>query len=157
MPGYGISAPDEGTGLLPWTWAEEHLVASRDFWLATLHRDGRPHVMPVWAVWDGRSLWFSTAPSSRKAHNLARDPRATVTTDDAEDPLVLEGRAERVSDEAANRSLCDQVNAKYATAYDVDFFLANATFRLQPTWAFGLVQADFGGSPTRWRFPDAEG
>lgn len=154
MPGYGIAAASEGTGLLPWSWAEERLAESRDFWLATLHADGRPHLMPVWGAWDGRSLWFSTAPASRKARNLARDPRATATTDDAEDPLVLEGRAVRIADEAHNRSFCDRVNAKYDTTYDVEFFLANATFRLQPTWAFGLVQADFGGSPTRWRFGD---
>ena len=25
MPGYGLLGPDEGTGLLPWSWAEERL------------------------------------------------------------------------------------------------------------------------------------
>jgi hypothetical protein len=35
MPGYGVQPPDGGTGLLPWTWAQERLVSSRDFWLDT--------------------------------------------------------------------------------------------------------------------------
>ena len=52
MPGYGILGPDGGTGLLPWSWAEERLRDSRNYWLATVRPDGRPHVMPVWAVWD---------------------------------------------------------------------------------------------------------
>jgi len=28
----------------------------------------------------------------------------------------------------------------------------NATIRVRPQWAFGLVHDDFAGSPTRWRF-----
>jgi hypothetical protein len=26
-----------------------------------------------------------------------------------------------------------------------------------PTWAFGLIEADFPGSPTRWTFPAGAG
>jgi hypothetical protein len=29
MPGYGIQGPDEGSGLLPWSWAEQRLTESR--------------------------------------------------------------------------------------------------------------------------------
>lgn len=28
----------------------------------------------------------------------------------------------------------------------------NTTFRVRPVWAFGLDEADFRGSPTRWGF-----
>jgi PPOX class probable F420-dependent enzyme len=152
MPGYGIGGPTDGTGLLPWSWAEQRLTASHDYWVATVHADGRPHVMPVWGVWDGEAFWFSSSPGSRKARNLRRDPRATVTTDNANEPVVVEGTVERVGDEASIVAFAGLVNAKYGTAYEVDFYLANATFRLRPTWAFGLLEADFTGSPTRWRF-----
>jgi PPOX class probable F420-dependent enzyme len=152
MPGYGIGGPTDGTGLLPWSWAEQRLTASHDYWVATLHPDGRPHVMPVWGVWDGEAFWFSSSPGSRKARNLRRDPRATVTTDNADEPVVVEGIVERVGDEASVVAFAELVDAKYGTAYGVDFFLANATFRLRPTWAFGLLEADFTGSPTRWHF-----
>ena len=57
MPGYGTLGPDEGTGLLPWSWAEERLVRSHDFWLATTWPDGGPHVTPVWAVWASPTRW----------------------------------------------------------------------------------------------------
>ena len=59
MPGYGIAGPSEGTGLLPWAWAEERLSGSRNYWAVTLWPDGRPHAMPVWGVWDDASFWFS--------------------------------------------------------------------------------------------------
>jgi pyridoxamine 5'-phosphate oxidase-like protein len=53
MPGYGTKSPTEGRGLLPWSWAEERLAQSHDYWVATVQPDGRPHLMPVWGVWDG--------------------------------------------------------------------------------------------------------
>ena len=61
MPGYGIVGPDEGRGLLPWSWAEERLIASHDYWVATVWPDGRPHVMPssTIAVVDGSDLRVS--------------------------------------------------------------------------------------------------
>ena len=152
MPGYQISAADQGTGLLPWSWAAERLAGSHDYWVATVRPDGRPHVMPVWGAWDGSALWFSSSPGSRKARNLDRDPRATVTTDNPSEPVVLEGSVTRVTDRDGNAAFAALVNAKYGTDYAVDFFLANATFRLRPRLAFGLLQADFTGSPTRWEF-----
>ncbi|WP_236700301.1 pyridoxamine 5'-phosphate oxidase family protein [Allosalinactinospora lopnorensis] len=66
MPGYGIQSPHEGSGLLPWSWAEERLRTSHDYWVCTVWPDGRPHTMPVWAVWDAQELWFCSGRRSRK-------------------------------------------------------------------------------------------
>jgi hypothetical protein len=152
MPGYGVQAAGEGTGLLPWSWAVERLTRSHDFWLATVGAGGRPHVMPVWGWWNDDGLWLSTAPASRKARNLAHDGRCTITTDDALEPVVVDGVADRITDRAANEVFKDGVNDKYGTSYEVDFFLENATFVVRPSWAFGLLESDFGGSPTCWTF-----
>ena len=155
MPGYGTLGPTEGTGLLPWSWAEERLTASHDYWVATVWPDGRPHVMPVWGVWLEGAVWFSSGRRSRKARNLSADPRCAVTTDRAQEPVVVEGTAERVVDLEVIRRFLDGFNAKYSTEYGPDFFdpAVNATFRVRPVWAFGLVEAEFTGSPTRWTFP----
>lgn len=153
MPGYGVAGPDEGTGLLPWAWAEERLRTSHDYWVATVWPDGRPHVMPVWAVWTGGALWFSSALGSRKARNLLADARCVVTTDDPLEPVVVEGTAERVTEETARQSMLDVMNAKYETSYGIDFLdpAVNACFRVRLSWAFGLIERDFTGSPTRWQ------
>jgi len=79
MPGYGIVGPTQGSGLLPWSWAEERLTASRNYWVASSWPDGRPHAMPVWGIWHDGALWFSSSRQSRKARNLAADPRCVVT------------------------------------------------------------------------------
>lgn len=155
MPGYGISGPDNLTGLLPWSWAEQRLASSHDYWVATRWPDGRPHIMPVWGVWDGAALWFSSAGRSRKAKNLRADSRCSVATDNALEPVVMEGAAELVTELERIGEFLEQSNAKYKVDYELDFLdpTVNATFRVQPTWVFSLTEDDFSGSPTRWTFP----
>ena len=154
MPGYGIAGPEAGTGLLPWSWAVERLTGSHDYWLATVGPEGHPHVMPVWGVWHDGGVWFSSGLRSRKARNLAAQPACTLTTDDAQQPVVVEGEAERVTDPDRLRAFAAAIDAKYDTAYGVDFYdpAVNGVWRVAPAWAFGLVQDDFSGSPTRWTF-----
>jgi PPOX class probable F420-dependent enzyme len=157
MPGYGVLPAGEGTGLLAWPEAERRLSVSHDYWCATVWPDGRPHVMPVWGVWlDGR-LWFSSGLRSRKARNLAADPRCTLTTDDARDPAVLEGTAERTTEADAIAAFAEAVNAKYGGGVTVEFLdpAVNGTYAVRPVRVFALNEADFAGSPTRWTFPEA--
>jgi PPOX class probable F420-dependent enzyme len=158
MPGYGLLGPTEGTGLLPWRWAHARLAGSRNYWVVTLWPDGRPHAMPVWGVWDENLLWFSSSRSSRKARNVAADPRCVVTTEDALNPVVVEGAAEVTRDGEQIARFLALVNAKYATDYAIDFLdpAVNATVRVRPSWAFGLADGDFTGSPTRWTFEEAD-
>ena len=157
MPGYGLRHAGEGTGLLPWSWAEERLVSSRNYWLTTIWPDGRPHTMPVWGVWHDGSLWFSSSKGSRKARNLSRDPRCTVATEDAVNPVVVEGRAELVTNPDDLARMLALENAKYSTDYGIEMLdpAVNASFRIRPVWAFGLQADDFTGSPTRWDFAPA--
>jgi Pyridoxamine 5'-phosphate oxidase len=156
MPGYGTKGAAEGRGLLRWSWAEERLTKSHDYWVATVRPDGRPHLMPVWGVWDDGALWFSSSVGSRKARNLAANPRCTIATDNAWEPVVLEGMAARVTDHDTLARFIRLENEKYETDYGVDFLdpSVNATFRLDPAWAFSLTEDDFEGSPTRWTFDE---
>ena len=152
MPGYGLLGPDEGTGLLSWQWAEERLTSSRNYWVVSLWPDGRPHAMPVWGLWHEGAFWFSSSKGSRKARNLAADPRCVVTTEDAADPVVIEGSAELVTEPEALAAMLALENAKYDTNYTIDLLDpdVNAVYRVRPRWAFGLRHDDFTGSPTRW-------
>jgi PPOX class probable F420-dependent enzyme len=156
MPGYGIVGADEPPGLLPWDWAEQRLRESRNFWLATHWPDGRPHLMPVWAIWHNSHLWFSSSNQSRKARNLAADGRCVLTTDDSQNPVVVEGLAERLVDHADLMTFLQIMNTKYATSYGPEMVdpRSNSTYRLRPTWAFGLRAEQFTGTPTRWSFED---
>jgi len=154
MPGYGTLPATEGSGLLPWSWAEERLARSHDFWLATVTPQGAPHLMPVWAVWFSGRLWFSSANGSRKARNLSTDDRCTVSTDNPLEPVVVQGRAERVTGDDELRAMLAAENAKYGTDYGPEMVdpALNSVFALRPEWVFALDSSDFAGSPPRYTF-----
>jgi hypothetical protein len=154
MPGYGVVGPREGSGLLPWGWAEERLVASHDYWVATVHPSGRPHVMPVWGVWTQGAGWFSSSPQSRKTRNIAAESRVAFTTDDPRQPVVVEGVAAVIVATESVEQFTGWVNAKYDTDISIEFFIENTCFRVEPHRAFGLDETDFTGSPTRWVFEE---
>jgi PPOX class probable F420-dependent enzyme len=65
--------------------------------LATVRKDGRPHVVPVWYELDGDKLIFTTGEKSIKAANIRRDPRVCICVDDETPPfayLQIEGIAD---------------------------------------------------------------
>ncbi len=150
MPDYGTLPADQGTGLLPWSWAVERLTTSHDYWVATVGADGTPAVSPVWGQWMGDAFWFSCGPNSRKSRNLQVNAGCTVATDNAFEPVVLEGTA--ALDSSGSEAFTARGNEKYEQTYAVEFFLANHLYRVVPSRAFGLTEGDFNGSPTRWRF-----
>ena len=155
MPGYGVLPAEQGSGLIPWPEIERRLTVSHDYWVATVRPDGRPHVMPVWGVWfDGR-LWFSSGLRSRKARNLAAEPRCTMTTDQAQDPVVLDGLAEQVVDADGIAAFLTAMNGKYDAGMTAAFLdpAVNGTFAVRPQRVIALSHDDFTGSPTRWTFP----
>jgi hypothetical protein len=78
-----------------------------------------------------------------------------VTTDDAQNPVVLDGVTERVTDRGGIAGFLDAMNAKYDAGLTAEFLdpEVNGSYAVQPGRAFALTQDDFTGSPTRWTFP----
>jgi len=74
------------------------LRATRSLWLASTRPDGRPHAIPVWFVWDGRSIYFSTGLGTAKQRNLQHQPRVVAHLGDGDDVLIADGRAAVVRD-----------------------------------------------------------
>ena len=159
-----------------WGEARRRLEAAETYWLATVRRDGRPHVMPVLGVWLEGALYFSAAATSRKAKNLARSSRCVITVGSHARPpldLVVEGDAAKVSDEAKLHRLAEVYASKYGwhvTVRDGAFYGDGAPtagpppyelYEVTPTLVFGFPgvgRTDETGqdteeslTPTRWR------
>ena len=102
-----------------------------------------------------RRPWFSSSNGSRKARNLAGQPRCSLATDDPLEPVVVQGRAERVTEPAVLAAMLAAENAKYGTSYGPDMVdpASNSVLRLRPEWVFALDSRDFTGPPTRFTFP----
>ena len=63
--------------------------------LATINPDGGPQTSAMWVGRDGDDVLFSTVAGRRKHRNLERDPRASVSVLDSDDPenyVELRGR-----------------------------------------------------------------
>jgi hypothetical protein len=160
MPGYGL--PEGSKGLLPWSWAEQRLKKSHNYWITTLKpgtslNNASPHSMVVWGLWqDGRFL-FSTGSHSRKARNLAQNPNCVVSTEHAHEAVIVEGAAE-IADVPARRKFFPPYERKYD--FDMSKMKADIlsmkepVFAVRPRVVFGLWEKHFIGKSTRWIFEE---
>ncbi|HEV8525646.1 MAG TPA: pyridoxamine 5'-phosphate oxidase family protein [Terriglobales bacterium] len=150
MPGYGLLGTKSGRGLLPWSWAVERLTKTHNYWIATTRPDGAPHAMPVWGVWHEGAFYFSTGRQSRKARNLAANPRCVVCTERASEAVIVEGVAQELKDGAILRS----VGPVYRKKYKWDFEAESPVFAVRPRVVFGLIEDpdEFASAATRWSF-----
>jgi PPOX class probable F420-dependent enzyme len=84
--------------------------------VATLMPDGSPHTVPVWIGIEQGRIAFLTSPGSRKARNLARDPRVAVSVTAHDQPFTMAGVrgrvAERLEGDAA-WEVIDRISHKY--------------------------------------------
>jgi hypothetical protein len=153
MPGYGM--PEGSKGLLPWTWAEQRLKKSHNYWITTVKPNGAPHTMVVWGLWqDGRFL-FSTGSKSRKVRNLQRNAHCVICNEHAQEAVIVEGVAE-TAEVAARRKFLLVYEKKYK--FDMSSMKADIlamkepVFAVRPQVVFGLWEKHFQTKSTRWRF-----
>ena len=82
-------------------------------YVATRRADGtRSKVVPIWFMWDGTAIWFTTVPTSHKAKRIAKGSPLYVAVD-AEDGPSFVGRAELVTDPAQAERMAPVYNRKY--------------------------------------------
>lgn len=77
-------------------WREFLLGGTKTGKLATVRKDGRPHVVPIWFDLDDDAVVFTTGVRSVKFMNMKRDPRVCITVDDQTPPysyVMIEGTA----------------------------------------------------------------
>jgi hypothetical protein len=150
---------------VPWAEVRRRLAEPGAYWLATTRPDGRPHVVPVLPIWVDGALYFVANAMSRKARNLAHDPRCVVTVERAPHQVVIEGIAVKVGDAATLGRVADAYGAIGWPVEVRDGALHGegaptagpspyAVFELTPTKAFGFGTDDTVVA-TRWRFSPA--
>ncbi len=99
--------------------------------VATLRRDGSPHVIPVWFRWHEGAVTLWTTETRVWVRNLVRDPRAafSVQTFDAPYPAVMiRGRATiATADDAATVEEARAITRRYVAPEEVDAYVAEWT------------------------------
>ena len=71
--------------------AADLLAGSHKLQLATINRDGTPHLVTMFYVMLDGQIAFWTYRSSQKARNVARDPRVTCLVETGEEYFELRG------------------------------------------------------------------
>ncbi|MGI5183738.1 PPOX class F420-dependent oxidoreductase [Dactylosporangium sp. CA-152071] len=87
--------------------------------IATLLPDGSPHSVPVWIDREGDRLAVLTGPGSRKARNVARDPRVAISIIDHAQPYataLIRGRVTEVLNGDDAWRVIDRIAVKYTGA-----------------------------------------
>jgi PPOX class probable F420-dependent enzyme len=100
-------------------WREFVLSQPRTAKLATVRRDGSPHVAPVWIDLDGDEIVFTTGEATVKGRSMARDPRVALCVDDERPPfsfVVVEGTARIVRDEEEKLRWATRIAGRYMGA-----------------------------------------
>jgi Pyridoxamine 5'-phosphate oxidase len=156
---------DQGVELAPGAGGPDR----HSCWLATVNRDGSPHVTGIGALWVDGTFWFETGGATRKARNLARDPRCSLSLATQDFDLVVEGTAHKVTEPATVASLA----ARWASggwpcrvddtgaALTAEFSAPSAgpppwfVYRVTLQRATGLATVEPGGATT-WRFAGQE-
>ena len=118
----GFSTP--GATAVPWQEVVDVLARAEIFWISTVRADGRPHVTPLPAMWLDGALHFGTGLDEQKGRNLSRNPNCVLTTGSSSYrhglDVVVEGRAERVSDRATLQRRAERWRSRLDWAHDVD-------------------------------------
>jgi nitroimidazol reductase NimA-like FMN-containing flavoprotein (pyridoxamine 5'-phosphate oxidase superfamily) len=156
MAAYGV--PDDPDGVLAWSWAEERLLACRNYWVVTADASGRPHALPVWGIWvpEAQVYRFSCAPTARKARNIAANPQVCVAVDSTVECVSVEGRASLLADQAViaetARIYCEKYWPPDEREEMAAFLIGHAVFEVVPQRAFGIIETeeDFARRATRW-------
>ncbi|HXG22010.1 MAG TPA: PPOX class F420-dependent oxidoreductase [Methylomirabilota bacterium] len=84
--------------------------------LATVRKDGRPLVVPVWYDLEGETVVFMTAQDSLKARNMRRNPRVSLCVDDEATPFAyveLEGTVVMSDDADQALSWATRIGGRY--------------------------------------------
>ena len=157
MADYGVT--DDPEGLLPWSWAEERLVGTRNFWLVTANAAGRPHAMPVWGVWmPDRGRWGAGfAASARKVRNMRANARVVVTTENSVECVSVEGQAIAVTGDEAEplvAAWADKYFEETGQGHEetMAFMRESNMWEVIPDRAFGMIETpeQFSSAATRW-------
>jgi PPOX class probable F420-dependent enzyme len=101
------------------------LHGTRTAKVATVARDGRPHIVPVWFVLDGEEIVFTTARDSVKGRHLARDDRIALCVDDEDPPfayVAVRGRARLIEGAPDMLDWTTRIAARYMGQSEADAY-----------------------------------
>jgi nitroimidazol reductase NimA-like FMN-containing flavoprotein (pyridoxamine 5'-phosphate oxidase superfamily) len=69
---------DDPKSLMHWSQVEAKLTDAINYWICSTRPDGRPHVIPRWAVWVDGKIYYDGSPETRHAKNITVNPNISL-------------------------------------------------------------------------------
>jgi hypothetical protein len=94
---------------------EQRLAEAKNYWLCSVYPDGRPHVIPRWAVYVDGKIYYDGSPETRHARNIAQNPRVALHLESGDQALIVEGTAGEAG--KPSTELAVEIAAAYCAKY----------------------------------------
>jgi len=133
----------------------ERLAASRNYWLGTTNADGSPHATPVWGVVVNGTLYLYSERTTAKARNLARDCRAVVHLESAEEVVIVHGELNDLGRPTDVPEVVQALEDKYDQPDDQPYLPSgdaafDVLYSLRPRRALVWSLSNYDASQRRW-------
>ena len=110
-PGYA----DQPKSEVPWSFVVQRLTESKNYWFCSVRPDGRPHVVPRWAVYMDGKIYYDGSPETRHARNIAVNPHVSVHLESGTEAVILEGACRPAG--KPDPELAQRLSAVYKAKY----------------------------------------
>ncbi|HOD05201.1 MAG TPA: pyridoxamine 5'-phosphate oxidase family protein [Anaerolineaceae bacterium] len=157
FPAGYLEAP---TTLLQWEQVWPRLAEAQNYWLCSVRPDGRPHVIPKWAVWVDDKIYFDGSPQTRHARNIALNPQVALHLESGSEVVIVEGTCRELPN--PDRQLTLKIAAAYCEKYAAagyapqpDQWDAGGLFEITPQAVLAWTQ--FNADPTKFSFDPGPG
>lgn len=117
MPqGYGVESADR---FLSWDQVEAELIDAKNYWLATVRPDGRPHVVPRWGVWVASAFWYDGSPQTRHVQNLETNSNCSLHLESGTRVVIVDGRS--IVPDPLSLELATALSAEFKRKYGPEY------------------------------------
>lgn len=148
---------EQPVAFLDWDWVAAQLSGSLHYWFCSVRPNGRPHVIPRWAVFLDEKIYYDGSPETRHSRNIVLNPHVSVHLEDGTQAIILEGTsaaAGKPSSEMGNR-LSQEYKRKYKDlgyAPEPDSWDEGGLFVFTPRQC--IAWSKFNEDPTKFIFDE---
>jgi uncharacterized pyridoxamine 5'-phosphate oxidase family protein len=107
---------DNPTASVSWEYVIKRLSESKNYWLSSVRPDGRPHVIPRWAVYVDGKIYYDGSPETRHAQNIVQNPQVSLHLESGDQVIIAEGLSKAAG--KPKPELARQIAKAYCAKYE---------------------------------------
>ncbi len=91
------------------------LKVEKNIWLASVRPDLKPHLVPIWFIWEDNELFICIYSGSVKFLNISHNALVSLSLENGSSPVICEGVSERIE-----RPWPEKIVRQFKEKYDWD-------------------------------------